>query len=229
MKTPLSTFAGLLVTGFVLSSSTAQAADCTVGWNKRAYNTGIPLGASIVAQAWDGIGQDCDRLEEFETIVINNLMDYVLPAYASDYTVCRYDGYIEGMLQAIDDLYMACGEECAIEGAMIGEISAIAYCQLSYAFGGLVDPDDFTRLPVMFCGQVFQTNCDLSFNTVTRAYVDDGWDDPLTQYVNEGACFLYTDEGIVLDETGAPMWEGVWNEVRNIQCAYELPTDKDDN
>jgi hypothetical protein len=203
--------------------------ECTSIFNKRAYNTGIATGYSIVSQAWAGIAEDCDRLEEFETIVIDNIIAYVLPGEASQFTLCRYSGHIEGMLQAIDDLYVECGGECAEEGMLIGEISAIAYCQLSFALEGLATADDFVRLPVQFCGEVFQINCDLRFNTVTRTLEDDAWDNPETTDINEGMCRRYTDQGDVLDpESGEPLWEPVWNQVRTIQCAYYVEPDKDD-
>jgi hypothetical protein len=225
-------YLGVLVTGIVLWSLPVQAAipaECEGSFlNKRAYNTGVVLGQSIVSQAWNGIEEDCDRLEEFETVIVNNVMDYVLPPEASQFTLCRYYGHIEGMLMQIDLNYTECGDKCAEEGHLIGEISAIAYCQLSFALEGLATADDFVRLPVQFCGTVFQISCDLNYNTVTRTYVDDGWDNPATTDVHEGMCVRYTDQGNVLDpETGEPMWEPVWKQVRDIQCAYFEP-DKED-
>jgi hypothetical protein len=129
------------------------------------------------------------------------------------------------MLQGIDDPgSTSCSVSCRDEGELIGEISAIAYCQLSLALDGLASADDFMRLPVQFCGEWFRLVCDLEYNTITRAYVDDTWDDPETTDVNEGECKRYTDMGDVIDpETGDPMWEPVWNQVRDIQCSFAEP------
>jgi hypothetical protein len=206
----------------------SEIGKCGSGWNKIAYNTGLAIGVGIVSLAWDVIHEDCDRLEEFETVIMNNLMRFELPPRVGQYTTCKYSGLVEGVLQTIDECYIQCGEQCAEEGNLIGEIAAIAYCQLSFALDGLATAEEFVRLPVQFCGEVFQIACDLKFNTVTRAYVDDTWDDPETPDVNEGMCVRYTDDGDILDpQTGKPMWKPVWNQVRDIQCAYLQP-DNDD-
>jgi hypothetical protein len=111
---------------------------------------------------------------------------------------------------------------------LIGEISALAYCEMSFALGGLATGGEFVRAPVPFCGSVYQIGCDLSFKAVTRGYVDDMWDDPETPDVHEGICAKYTDRGDILDPaTGKPMWEPVWNQVRETQCAYVQPDDDD--
>jgi hypothetical protein len=179
-------------------------------------------GKTIIAQAWGGVNDDCDRLEEFEGIVLDTIYDYQLPPEANPYVMCRYMGHIEGMLQAIDELYHECGVMCCDEGNFIAEISALAYCELSFLFGGLATADAFERLPVQYCGAVFQICCDSTFNTFTYTYVDDSHDDPATEDVNEGACKLYTDQGQVNEETGEPMWGEVWEQVQEIQCGYLL-------
>jgi hypothetical protein len=181
-----------------------------------------PYGYSVVSQAWAAIEKDCDRLEEFKTIIINNLMNYELPSGANQFTICRYSGHVEGMLQGIEELYStSCPVSCADQGALIGEISAITYCELSLAMEGLATADDFVRLPVQFCGKVFEIFCDLKYNAITRTYVNDLWDDPATLDVNEGECKRYTDLGDIIDpETGDSMWEPVWHQVRDIQCSY---------
>jgi hypothetical protein len=215
-----------LVTGIVFWSSPVQAW-YDDGGNKIAYSTGIVKGKAIVAQTWAGIEENCGRLDEFETIIINNLMDYELPSAASQYVVDRYSGHVEGMLQEIDKIYAAncnCGK-CSYCGAtFFGEISAIAYCQLSFALEGLATADNFVPVPMQLCDELDQIMCELMYSAVTRAYIDDAWDDPETTDVNEGECKRYTDMGDVLDpDTGDPMWEPVWHQVRDIQCSFAEP------
>jgi hypothetical protein len=201
---------------------------CGSGWSKETHNWGVAIGVTIVDTAWFGINETCDRLEEFETFVINSLMGLELPPRVDPHLICAYSGIVEGTLQTLDEYYVQCGDQCAKQGRLIGEISALAYCEMSFALGGLATGGEFVRAPVQFCGSVYQIGCDLTFNTVTRGYVDDMWDDPETPDVHEGICAQYTDGGDILDPaTGKPMWEPVWNQVRETQCAYVQPDDDD--
>jgi hypothetical protein len=211
---------GFLAMGIVLLSLPVQAqslpAECTSFRSEIAYDSGVATGINIVAQAWAGINENCYRLDEFEEIIINNLMDYQLPSGASQYTICRYSGHVEGMLQKIDELYAECHVLCSEEGSLIGEISAICYCELALGLDGLYLPDYFVRRPASFCNVVFAAACDLRFTTVSRTYVNPSLDNPATPDVNEGECALRTDLG---DD---PLWIESWNETRTIQCTYEM-------
>jgi hypothetical protein len=213
---------GLVAAGASFWSLPAQATltpQCS-GFYERAYNAGVGTGHSIVSQAWAGVEEDCERLEEFETIIMGNVLEYRLSPGAGQYTVCRYLGHVEGMLQAIENTYAQCQDQCCMGRSLIGEISGVLYCQMSHLTGGL--DDVFDRQPRGFCGPVFWFCCGFSFSNVTYNYVDFAYDDPETENFNEGECKRFTDQGELDPETGEPRWEEIWNQVRGIQCGHEL-------
>jgi hypothetical protein len=229
MGTCRSKHLGFLVAGIAFLSLPAQAqivpAACTDSlFNKRSFIAGFAVGEDAAIQVWAGIDEDCDRREEFGTVVTHAVMDFALPDGASQFITCRYHGYIAGVLRGIHDAFSSCSIPCEpYEGELFGEISAIAYCQLSLANDWPPSADDFAPLwEMILCGDwhLYVPACGLSYNTVTRAYVDDTRDDPETTDVNEGECKPYTDMGDIVDpETGDPLWEPDWNEVREVQCA----------
>lgn len=158
-------------------------------------------------------------MDELKETVVANANSYRLPAAASQTTVCRYAGTIEGMLRRTDELYRQCGSECAQEGEVIGKVSAIAYCQTASSGGGFFDAKYLLQRPDDSCAAIFASSCGLTYDRVTRSYVNDAFDNPETPDVNEGKCILYTDEGTIIDpSTGRPKWEPIWNEMREIQC-----------
>jgi hypothetical protein len=183
----------------------------------------------MVRQAWEAVYGDCDQQEGFEAIIVNTMLEYQLAEGPSEVTACRYTGYVEGVLRKSDDVvFDECHWDCASCGHLVGEISAIAYCQMSFAFGGLPAAGYFLRQPEPVCGKRCQAACDGSYNTVTRELADGRWDDPAT-IIHEGACALYTDECMVLGPLSlygddvACKWEPVWNQVRAIQCSLAEP------
>jgi hypothetical protein len=207
---------GVLSVGVVLCSvSTARSEeipeycsqDDSYGAKTRAYNAGALSGENLVSMMWSALREDCDRIELLESIAVSNLQRFNWSGDESDVVACRFAGYANGILAKIDELYRYCEKMCYLEGQMIGEIAAIAYCELSLAFGGLVVPDGLIRAPVQICGLQFEFACDSTFIDITFSYEN-----------ILGACFIYAFD----------TYFEVWNQTRNNQCAYyivEPPTE----
>lgn len=198
---------------FLLAASTAGTAfaddippGCQASTAKRAYQSGVAQGKSLVDRAWLAINRNCDLLERFTDIVTADVESYTLSGNSA-YTICRFTGLHDGVYQGVDSVWRTCDGQCCNEGAVIGELSARLYCQLSIILGGLAAPDQFVRRPVLFCGFAFQMCCDADFFSTSILYK--GLDFlGVTQ-----ECLPYTD-GDYFD---------VWNGTRVLQCAYTNP------
>jgi hypothetical protein len=192
---------------FVVAISTAglaQAAppdNCDSGRELSSYKTGLRLGQNIVKSAWNNV-DDCDRIDYFLQVVEDSVSRLTLAVNASDSTVCRYTGTVDGVYDGLDTLYGTCSDQCFLDGQFAGQLSAEVYCELSIALGGLAEADDFMRGPVEVCGLNFEIGCDTEFIGVSVAYEND-----------DGVCLEYT-EGEYLT---------VWDQARNNQCAYVIP------
>lgn len=201
----------VLVQFIVLSGTIAAQADeippaCrTSSFVTRAYQAGVVQGKSLVQRAWLSVN-DCDQLELFSDIVVNNVANFQITS-TSAYTICRHSGMLDGVFQELDAVWMTCDGQCCEEGEIIGELSAELYCQLSILLQGLAEPDDFVRRPVYMCGFMFETCCDAKFVGTSLAY--SGAD--MFGVVKE--CGVYT-EGTFFD---------VWDGTREIQCTYVPP------
>ena len=194
-----------LITLSLMMNTAASAQDdipesCTGNYERIAYNAGLASGTSIVSMAWNSV-DDCDNIELFETIVTSIVDRLTLPENSSTTVACRYAGYINGIMAAINDIYRECEALCYYEGVLIGDFAAKAYCDLSLAIGGLSEADDFIRAPVQLCGFNFEFACDVTFLFTT-----------LTYFNVIGYCEQYT-YGAYYD---------VWDQVRNNQCAYDI-------
>jgi hypothetical protein len=190
-----------VVVGFLSFPAGAQAQvpdECQDSVSQRAYNAGALTGASLTRQAWNAVN-DCDRVEDFETIILNTLDKYDLPQNAPNYLICRYSGLVQGILDTLDILYQNCVEQCEAEGEIAGDVSAIAYCELSIALGGLTSADAFIRGPVQVCGLSFEVGCDSMFNATSLVYAN-----------AMGTCLPYTEDP----------FDVVWDQARYYQCAY---------
>lgn len=173
-------------------------AACRTQLGQRAFTAGHTAGGSLARQAWNNV-KDCDHVEDFESLVMNTLSRYGLPSNPSDYTACRYTGMVTGIIDELDGLFNVCTDQCFAEGEIAGDISAIAYCELSIALGGLASADDFIRGPVQVCGMSFELGCDTMFDTTSESYSN-----------KIGACLAYTRDPFT----------SVWHQARSNQCAY---------
>ena len=149
--------------------------------------------------AWNGIRNDCDRIDYFLGVIEDNVSRLTLPAHARDFVICRYTGAVDGVYEQLDNLYGECGDTCFMEGEIIGEMAGEVYCELSLALGGLEVADRFIRGPVRTCGFNFETGCDSAYMGTTINFEN-----------GLGRCEPYT-----INE-----YENVWDETRNNQCYY---------
>jgi hypothetical protein len=177
----------------------------TTAVTTRAYQAGVNQGKALVGRVWLGVNK-CDKLEAFASLVKENVSGYTLTG-SSAYNICRHTGLVDGVFQQLDAVWQSCNGQCCQEGAVIGELAAKLYCDLSILLGGLAAPDEFVRRPVFLCGAQFETCCDDRFTSTSKAYI--GLDT-----LGQQQCLPYT----------AGKYFDVWNGTRKLQCAYTPPT-----
>lgn len=214
---------GLVCACLLASAQSASAQDvpaaCSGALNTRAFNVGKMTGTSLLRQAWNAVN-DCDRIEEFEDMVIPVLLRYSPGDAPTPYTQCRFLGLVQGMLDELDGLFTGCANQCFQEGQFAGELSALAYCELSIALGGLVTADQFLRGPVQVCGLSFELGCDSKFSTFATFYTND---------LGE-RCEPFTEDADGCPGSGDGCFFEVFDQARENQCAYNpLDEDADEN
>ena len=196
----------LFLVACIITLETAVSADevpemCEGPYETMFYNAGVATGQNLVDMAWNMI-DDCDKIEYFESVIVSLLERLAPPENASLTVLCRYAGYAKGIMSRIDDIYTGCEVICYNEGMIIGELAAIAYCEISLQLGGLDTADQFIRMPVQMCGFNFEFGCDIKFMSLTFEYTN-----------IYGSCEQYTWYGDYFE---------VWDQVRNNQCAYGI-------
>lgn len=193
----------LLCVGHALALDVPPA--CTATRDAQAYNAGFTAGGSLVRQAWARI-RDCDRIEELESAVTIAIQRSVPTTSPTQYLQCRFSGMVSGMQAQVGGLFNTCADSCFLEGQFVGEIAAVAYCELSILLDGLGLDDLLIRGPVATCGLTFEIGCDANFETTAI-----GYSNPF------GQCLPYVR---------AP-FEEVFYQAQNNQCAYDpLPPEE---
>lgn len=190
----------LAVLAATATSATASIpSQCTDPIPKRRYTTGYNQGVDSTNTAWNDFQPKCADATAFSQIIKSNLANYTINEIPpSRNTVCRYGGYVTGVLDTVDSIMASCNE-CYALGKLIGEVSAIAYCELSIALQGLGPADDFLRGPVTACGVNYQDGCDRNFEVASQDYSN-----------GSGICLPYT----------ADPFSEIWRSAELIQCAY---------
>lgn len=193
---------GILIVGlgFVGESMAATPpSSCNTPRLRRGFHAGVASGHSLVQMSWNAVN-DCDRLEDFADIVMNNIDSVSIPPESSDYVICRVEGIMQGAEEEVDAVWKQCEGDCAQEGRLIAQIGGRLYCELSIRLNGLALADDILRRPVRTCGVFFQVACDSEFLGFTQRYSNPS-----------GRCYPYT----------VGPFEPVFRQARHNQCVYE--------
>jgi hypothetical protein len=207
----MSRFVWVLLFASSLFVTQARAQDVPVDCASfaSAYRTGYSGGRSIARSAWSSrnVAQSCANIDVFRVAVTSALatrMRYELNlgGAPTQSAACRSLGFAQGATDTVDGLLNQCADTCFLEGQFIGEIAAVAYCELSIALGGLGLDELLLRGPVEVCGTAFEVGCDSNFQTRAVSYRNG----------DNIQCLPYTR---------VPFLEVFW-QTQNNQCAYEL-------
>lgn len=193
----------LCVSFWMLLCAQAFAQDvppaCAASRDTLAFNAGYTAGKSLVRQAWARLNS-CDKIDQLEAAVKTAIQRSVPTTSPTQYLQCRFSGMVSGMEAQVNGLFGTCADACFLEGQFVGEIAAIAYCELSILLGGLGLDELLIRGPVETCGLTFEVGCDANFETTALNYSN-----PF------GQCLPFVR---------AP-FEEVFFQAQNNQCAYD--------
>jgi hypothetical protein len=214
MRTISAALVGLVIAGLCAcftSTASAQAvpALCNTTREVRQFLLGVRKGRNLAQQAIaaveessdeDELCQDLEAIDLLQDIIQGTVDNIVIPPGASEAAVCHVQGQVAGLVAEVIDLQDTCVDTCVADGQFIGQVSALLYCDLSVALGGLELAELFERLATTVCGEAFEDACDAAFfaTATTRA-----------------SCVPFTI---------AP-FTAVFDEVQNNQCA----SNPDDN
>lgn len=176
-------------------------AECSSARPARFYDRGFDGGASMTDQAWNGVGQDPDKVDQLQDAVLAAVAALGVPPAPSPTALCEFLGFVDGLRYELAVIQYTVVGMCVEDGTFTGHFVAVAYCKLSLALGGLGLDEDLIRLAVGLCGASFQAACESTLDTETLAFPD---------VVNGHVCSDYVV---------AP-FNGVYAQVRNNQCAY---------
>lgn len=167
------------------------------------YERSVRQGRRFVLDRWKE-KTDCSQLEAFVDS-INAEVKERRPRRRRPRKMCRYGGFSDGVMEALEGVRERCALSCAEDGRLAGKVSAGVYCSLSQLAKGLERASDFVRGPVKVCGENFQNACDASFVAEAKVYKND-----------EGTCEGYTQG----------KYAEIFDRYRNDLCIYEIKENK---
>lgn len=171
----------------------------------RIYQKAVAKGRKFVLERW-AEQESCSELEAFAEAINQELMQQQ-PRRHRPKKLCRFGGFSDGMMEALEGIRERCKISCADDGRIIGKVSAGVYCSLSQVANGFEKASDYVRGPVKLCGQAFQDSCDNSFISEAKAYEN-----------ANGSCKEYT-EG---------QYAEIFDRYRNDLCIFNIGGDPQD-
>ena len=102
---------GLLGAALFLCAGQTLAAppQCADGGRKQGhYQAGRAQGHKLVESAWAGLGQDCERRDDLDTIVLDALARLVPPPGSGEALLCRYQGVEDGAGEELAEIATSC-------------------------------------------------------------------------------------------------------------------------
>jgi hypothetical protein len=207
----------------VANAAPNPPAECDGGRNERFFRFGYIKGASLVNQAWAGLGGDPCRSEELATFVDNVMAAFTAGAPPSDApttVLCHYAGSYQGAGERASELVRQCVGECCTEGELIGEMAAVFYCELSIQLDGLGLDDWLVELDTTLCSEEFTECCQRLFDDVTVAYPSPGDSqcEPYRASDPPDDCPPYVPEAVNMQ---CEEYDEVYCQARHNQCVYE--------
>jgi len=150
-----------------LAPPTVPAA-CTDARNSKGWTSGRASGESRLTSVWksSAVHQSLDALSDNLPVILTSLETAMIGlaqgVEPTPYVQCRAQGYAEGFLYKLNQLF----GQCVLDGADWGQFAANVYCSLSIDLGGLASDSLFVRAPVGLCGNLFEFTCEDSYRYV---------------------------------------------------------------
>jgi hypothetical protein len=144
------------------ATPTAPSVCASDSRNKTGYNTSVTAGSSRINAVWNSaaVNHNLDNLSNQYDLLMTSLQHQVASLVGSSaitqYTKCRAQGYIDGYVFRLFQLF----GQCIGDGADWGQFTASLYCDLALNVPGLGSDDLIIRTPVQLCGNLFELTCE---------------------------------------------------------------------
>jgi hypothetical protein len=148
---------------------------CQDAFNLRSYNFGLTKGGMLIDKEWDKIENNCERMTatpSFKNSIIDIINDLSVPQDSTDFVLCHYYGYMNGIADRLKELDADCPQQCLMDGNFIGEVAAKMYCELSIGFDGIQQSSDFNTGILSVCDETMTDSCGSTFDDQTAIYVN---------------------------------------------------------
>jgi len=131
------------------------------------YNIAKNAAHGLAQTAWDNIGYDCTRLDQFVRIINAGVRD-VLRDIGTKYRGRAAEdfglGYIHGLRDVLRTVVRECVGECQMLGDAMGEWSGKMFCRLAAVIGHA--PSFTSRIANIdggICGNAYRSACENNF------------------------------------------------------------------
>ncbi|MEN8218332.1 MAG: hypothetical protein ABFS56_18580 [Pseudomonadota bacterium] len=136
------------------------------------YNIAYNAAQGSAQSAWDNIGHDCTKLDQFVRLIsmgvsdaVNDIGTRYTGRAAEDFGA----GYINGLRAVLGKVALDCVNECHMLGHAMGEWAAKMFCRLAAVIGHT--PSFTSRISNVdggICGRAYRRGCENNFVGVAR-------------------------------------------------------------
>jgi hypothetical protein len=132
------------------------------------YNVAYNAAEGMAQSAWDNIGRDCTKLDQFVKIISLSVGDAVNKIGTPPYTGTAAEdfgtGFIHGLRSVLGRVAIKCVNECHMLGRAMGEWAAKMFCRVAAVIGAT--PSFTSRISNVdggICGRAYRRGCENNF------------------------------------------------------------------
>jgi hypothetical protein len=137
------------------------------------YNIAKNAARGLAQSAWDSIGQDCTKTTEFVIIVgdgVDDATSMIGTVYRGRNAEDFGRGYIDGLVEVLEQVVNRCVNECSMLGNAMGEWAAKMFCRVAAVIKRM--PEFTSRIVNIrgtICGGSYRMGCESKFiGTATK-------------------------------------------------------------
>ncbi|MCI5147614.1 MAG: hypothetical protein D3923_19280, partial [Candidatus Electrothrix sp. AR3] len=155
------------ICGLSLLLVSAGFADESMAAKSAFYKMAKKTSSRLVSSSWRSLGQDCNRADQLMQIIGDGVdrvtRDIKNKKFRGKMAVDFGNGYIDGLVNSLDDIINNCSSECSMIGQASGEWSAEIFCAVSEVIGKPAQFDGLQDIPNLICGEAYRMSCESSF------------------------------------------------------------------
>ncbi|KOR31703.1 hypothetical protein TI05_11940 [Achromatium sp. WMS3] len=131
------------------------------------YNVGRNASSRAAESAWMNLGRQCtkaDILLKILTNSVNRVTRRIRRDFRGNIAAQEFGaGYIDGLVNVLDDVVALCTAECTKIGNFAGQAAAEIFCAVGDAIGGTPSFVGLRDKPNIVCGEPYKMGCESNF------------------------------------------------------------------